>query len=206
VKPFSILLNFFRSGNFQVKGVEKIFFGIGNPGLQYADTRHNAGFMAIDLFAKSFKKISSHRFDSWDIDIVMLDKHVIGLVKPKTFVNLCGNAFSSVIDKVGCQVSSCLVIVDDYNLPLGAIRLRSKGSDGGHNGLKSIIANVGDEFPRLRIGIGPLPENVKTVDFVLDKFGLEERQNLQEALLKSRSVMETYISRGINAAMNAYNK
>jgi peptidyl-tRNA hydrolase, PTH1 family len=185
---------------------EKVFFGIGNPGRQYRDTRHNAGFLAIDKFASAASSREAYRKASWEAIYCKREGLSAALVKPMTYVNRCGEALVDIIKRTGCPLSSCLVIVDDYHLPLGKIRMRPGGSDGGHNGLKSIIAAVGTQFPRLRIGIGPIPEGMDSVQFVLGEFGQVETAAVQSALTKADEAMLLFARQGIEKAMNEYNK
>ena len=111
----------------------------------------------------------------------------------------------AIIEQTQCPLASCLVVVDDYHLPLGTLRLRRSGSDGGHNGLKSIIQAVGPGFPRLRIGIGPLPGSMDPIDFVLGKFESAESALLDESLNRSAEAMKMFMLRGIDAAMGVFN-
>ena len=186
--------------------VEKVFFGIGNPGWRYRKTRHNAGFAALDQFESLASSQKVYRRDSWEAVLCKREGLSIALVKPKTYVNRCGEALADCIKQLGCPLSSCLVIVDDYHLPLGKNRIRPGGSDGGHNGLKSIIAAVGNEFPRLRIGIGPISDDMDSVEFVLGHFRSDEISALQSALTKADEAMLMFARQGIEKAMNAFNR
>jgi len=206
VRLFSFLIDFFNGPKVPLHRVERIFFGIGNPGSQYADTRHNVGFAVLDSIASSLKNISKYRGGSWNMLIGSREGIVIALVKPTTFVNLSGKAFSDVLAKTGLSLHCCVVIVDDYHLPLGAIRLRPKGSDGGHNGLKSIIERSGEGFARLRVGIGPLPAGMPSVEFVLGKFTPQEIPAVAETLQKSEEALMHIAVQGIDSAMNRFNK
>lgn len=186
--------------------VDGIFFGIGNPGPGYSATRHNAGFMAIDRLAGSLKMRSKRRLTAAaEVETGRLENFRCALVKPQTYVNRCGGALRAIVEQTQCPLASCLVVVDDYHLPLGTLRLRRSGSDGGHNGLKSIIQAVGTGFPRLRIGIGPLPGSMDPIDFVLGKFEGAESALLDESLNRSAEAMKMFMARGIDAAMGAFN-
>jgi PTH1 family peptidyl-tRNA hydrolase len=189
-----------------IGGAEKVFFGIGNPGRSYQNTRHNAGFLALDQFAGAASCREVYRKASWEAIYCKREGFSAALVKPKTYVNRCGEALADFIKRAGCPLSSCLVIVDDYHLPLGKTRMRPGGSDGGHNGLKSIIAAVGPEFPRLRIGIGPIPEGMDSVQFVLGEFNQGESSAVRSAIAKADEAMFTFAKFGIEKAMNQYNK
>ncbi len=154
-----------------------IIFGLGNPGLKYRLTRHNAGHIFIDRFAKSRKKRYSRK-DRYSIARCRLRGKEFLLIKPKCWMNECGFTIAMILSEVSREF---LVVLDDIYLPLGRIRLRSKGSDGGHLGLRSIISALGrSDFPRLRIGIGS-PE-VDAVDYVLEKFNDDESRVLNEVL------------------------
>jgi peptidyl-tRNA hydrolase, PTH1 family len=185
--------------------VDRIFFGIGNPGLRYKNTRHNVGFAAIDRMSRTLEAVSRYRIDGGNVIVGRRDGFICALVKPMTYVNQCGAALRACIEKTRCPLESCLVIVDDYHLPLGTLRLKRGGSDGGHNGLKSIIEHVGTDFPRLRIGIGPLPGLVGAMEFVLGRFTAQETALLKNTFQKAEEAMVAFALQGIDAAMNAFN-
>lgn len=149
--------------------------GLGNIGSEYENSRHNAGFAVIDRVAEILKV---ERFDSTDLYYLaekkQNDSRII-LSKPKTLMNRSGLAVVELLEKFSLEPTEILVVTDDFNLPLGTIRFRENGSAGGHNGLGSIIETLATEnFPRLRLGIGPLPDNIDTVDFVLGHFSDNE--------------------------------
>jgi PTH1 family peptidyl-tRNA hydrolase len=206
VATVSAFIAFLCGRNRPVGPVEKVLFGIGNPGNRYKKTRHNAGFSAIDWFARSAINKTKFRRGKWEAILCKRESLSFALVKPKTYVNRCGESLVDCIELMQCPLSSCLVIVDDYHLPLGTIRIRPGGSDGGHNGLKSIIERVGTKFPRLRIGIGPLPDNTESIGFVLGSFNKNEQSILQNAMTKAEGAMLLFAQRGIDAAMNAFNE
>jgi PTH1 family peptidyl-tRNA hydrolase len=193
-------------GNRAIGPVDKVFFGIGNPGRRYENTRHNAGFSAIEWFACNAVSRMNCRRATWEAVICTCDDLSVALVKPKTYVNNCGDALSDCLKVFKCPLSACLVVVDDYHLPLGKVRIRPGGSDGGHNGLKSIIERVGADFARLRIGIGPLPDSSDIVGFVLGRFSSDELAVLKAVLAKAEEAMAKFARSGIDAAMNAYNR
>lgn len=185
--------------------VDKIFFGVGNPGLRYENTRHNIGFAALFRVSRSLSGLSKYRFDAGEVIVGRRDGLRCALVKPMTYVNQCGEALREIIEKTNCALDSCLIIVDDYHLPLGTLRLRRSGADGGHNGLKSIVEQVGTAFPRLRIGIGPMPGSVSAMEFVLGKFDAHEAALLKNALQRASEAMMVFAFQGIDAAMNGFN-
>ena len=206
MRPFSFFSGLFRGPTIPWDRVQFIFFGIGNPGRRYRETRHNIGFAVIDDMSRSLKEISKRRGDTWTVTVGRLLGLTVALVKPTTYVNACGKAFSAIIAQSSLPLKSCMVIVDDYHLPLGAIRLRPKGSDGGHNGLKSIIEEVGVEFPRIRVGIGPLVQEIPIINFVLGEFTEHERNGLEEVIQKTEAALTHFATQGIDAAMNKYNR
>jgi len=205
----AFLLSLFRR-NRPVGRVEKILFGIGNPGGAYADTRHNAGFSAIDWLEEKVAAPARHSDPAWEATVCTWESMRVALVKPKTYVNRCGAALVACLERMQCPLSSCLVIVDDYHLPLGTIRIRPGGSDGGHNGLKSIIGSVGSmDFARVKIGI-ERPESAgierrEVVDHVLSDFDATDRKIAEEAVSRAVSAVETVLECGLETAMNRFN-
>lgn len=201
---------FFRFFSFfqpvsSIGACQTIITGIGNKGRQYIGTRHNIGFMVIDEIEKklSGKKIF-YKFNS-RIAVGTLDNRPIMLVWPRTYVNRSGVALAQLLKQCAVPASNCLVAVDDFNLPLGTIRLRQNGSHGGHNGLKSLVQHIGDQFPRLRIGIGPLPGQCSIIDFVLGQFTETESKQLHSVLQRATMAAECYSAQGIQSAMSKYN-
>jgi PTH1 family peptidyl-tRNA hydrolase len=181
--------------------------GLGNPGTEYEGTRHNAGFMAVDLLATKLG-----RFTGWRRDGASLrgegraGRHRITLAKPQTYMNKSGQAVRDLI-REGWIPSEILVVLDDVYLPLGSIRLRVGGGTGGHQGLESILAEVGtSEFPRLRIGVGPAPRSADLPEYVLAPFHEEERARLPEALEGAASAAFDASSSGLTQAMNRWNR
>lgn len=181
--------------------------GLGNPGRQYEQTRHNAGFMALDIFAQRF----TADFAKWQNDKglfakTQLNGHTLYLLKPLTFMNLSGHAVRSLAGFYKIPAKNLLVIFDDMSLPLGTVRLRAGGSAGGQNGMKHIIEQMGtQDIPRLRIGIGPRPAFFEGKDFVLSKFSPQETPVLKQAFIKADSAIYDFITNGIDAAMTKAN-
>jgi PTH1 family peptidyl-tRNA hydrolase len=174
-----------------------IILGLGNPGDKYANTRHNVGFMVLERIAKSSKNWKSGpNYLYHDLNI---SGEKVKLVKPMTFMNLSGEVFKYL------PHDDIIVVYDDLALPLGKIRIRKDGSAGGHNGIKSIIAHIGQTFPRIRIGIGPKPQNVDAADYVLSDFTAEEFEKLQKVIDITVEAIELIVSQGIDKAMNKYN-
>lgn len=185
-----------------------LIVGLGNPGDEYEWSRHNLGFMLIDKLAADAGITVKRRECRSLVGNAVVEGRRARLVKPQTFMNLSGEAVACLIARheVSDVAQSLIVISDDLALPLGAIRLRVRGSAGGHNGLKSIIAATGtNEFIRLRIGIQPEHPVSDTRDFVLSKIPRAERPAVQEALERSAEALRTVFRDGVAKAMSLYN-
>lgn len=185
-----------------------LIVGLGNPGEEYAATRHNLGFMLIDKLAGEEGIAVKRRECNSLVGQGNVEGDVTKLVKPHTFMNLSGIAVSCLLRKVEHdeRVKQLVVISDDLALPLGKIRIRERGSAGGHNGLKSIIAEIGtDEFIRLRIGIQPDHPLSDSKRFVLDRFSATERSVVTETIAKSVQAVRTIIRDGALKAMQEFN-
>ncbi|MGB2630010.1 MAG: aminoacyl-tRNA hydrolase [Candidatus Omnitrophota bacterium] len=184
----------------------KIIVGLGNPGLKYRNTKHNVGFKVVDLLAKKHRcGIRKKGFHGAYGTGRIAGQEVI-LFKPLTFINLSGEAVEAICASRLEDIKDLLVISDDINLSLGNIRLREKGSSGGHNGLQSIIERVGSNFARLRVGIeaGEIIEDAAA--YVLSPFPRRVRSGLGDVLEKSAECAEAWLAKGVRAAMNNYNK
>lgn len=185
----------------------KLIVGLGNPGQQYARTRHNIGFMVIDYLSEKLGvKVDKIKFKSL-IGEGFVGTEKIVLAKPQTYMNLSGEAVLDLIQWYKAEPCDLLVIYDDMDLPLGKLRLRLKGSAGGHNGMKSIIHLIqSDSFPRLRIGIGrPKNDNVESVNHVLGRFGEEEDLIMTGAVKQAGETVVNIIEEGPERAMNFVN-
>lgn len=185
-----------------------IVVGLGNPGSQYEQTRHNNGFMALDLFAaKHNVKVNEGKFHALCARIVVSDVGVL-LMKPQTFMNNSGVAVKEAVDFYKTDPSHVLVFSDDISLDVGRIRIRKSGSAGGHNGLKSIIAMLGgDSFPRVKIGTGNKPHpDYDLADWVLGRYGKEDFEKLSAALDHAADAAELVIRGQIEEAMNKFNR
>lgn len=180
--------------------------GLGNPGEEYAETRHNLGFMLVDkLAAKSDISVKRRECQAL-IGAGTIAAERVNLIKPQTFMNLSGEAVSCLNAKYESDAKSLIVISDDLALPFGAIRLRQRGSAGGHNGLKSIIASLRtNEFMRLRIGIQPEHPLSDAKKFVLSEFSREEKRALDEILERGAQAVRAVIGDGIAKAMSLFN-
>ena len=184
-----------------------VIVGLGNPGDEYAQTRHNLGFMLVDkLAADAGVKVKRHECQSL-VGSAIVENQRVKLAKPQTFMNLSGEAVGCLISRgEGGAADSWIVISDDLALPFGTIRLRQRGSAGGHNGLKSIIAALGtNEFIRLRIGIQPEHPLSDTRRFVLDGFTRAEKESLPDILERAAEAARTVLRDGVLKAMSLFN-
>lgn len=184
----------------------KLLVGLGNPGKEYEKTRHNAGFMCVDEVAKK----CSLNFDTKKFKALMAVGNIQGekviLMKPQTYMNLSGEAVGECVRYFNIPLEDICVIMDDLDLPIGKIRLREKGSSGGQNGVKNIIAHLGSqEFKRIRIGIGH-DRKYDTKDYVLGKIGKEDAKDYEDAISRASNAAYDFItSRPFNRIMGDYN-
>jgi len=183
----------------------KVVVGLGNPGQRYAGTRHNIGFLVIDYLAESPR---AGRFQSrfqGQVGELIEDGEKILLVKPETFMNLSGRCVREVLNFYQVPVEDLLVVCDDINLPLGKLRVRARGSDGGQKGLRDIRNHLGtDEYARLRVGIDA-PGQSDAADYVLSRFRPSEKPVIEEAVAKAAEAVVFWTRHGIEATMNKYN-
>lgn len=197
----------------------KLIAGLGNYGDKYEYTRHNIGFLILDDFIKSFKKEFYKGRGDWLESKLIIDEEEIYLIKPLTYMNRSGVAIKEFIDKANEGSSETglsrirnidiLVIVDDFNIKTGSIRVRKKGSDGGHNGLSNIIYHLNsDEFPRMRVGIGndELMKNVNIIDYVLGEFTDGELETGKKLSKVYNDCILSFIKHGLTKTMNSFNK
>jgi len=181
----------------------KLIVGLGNPGRQYEDTRHNVGFMLLDRLALG-AGVAFSSAPKWQSHLAKLPDDGTLLVKPQTFMNLSGRAIQQILSFHKWSVDQMLVIYDDVALPLGTLRFREKGSAGGHNGIKSILQHLGtDVFPRLKIGIGSSDPG-EMVGHVLGKFSPDERPILENTLATAYQAVQLARSQGIAVAANRH--
>ncbi len=184
-----------------------VVFGIGNPGPEYDGTRHNLGFRVVDALAAEARG----RFDPLPgppgtVARVRLEGMPALLVKPLTYVNRCGPVLAALVEREGIALLQCLVVLDDFHLPLGRVRLREGGSDGGHNGLRSLVESLGTEaFPRLRLGVGE-PPGVPAERYVLEPFPPEEREAAENAVTKGAEGVRLWLRLGAERAMGELNR
>ena len=183
-----------------------IIAGLGNPGLQYMGTRHNAGFSVIDELADKHNISIDTAKHKGMIGKGVIDGQKVILVKPMTYMNNSGECIREVMDYYKVDIDDLIVIFDDISLVPGKLRIRAKGSAGGHNGIKSIIAHLGsDGFKRVKFGVGDKPKGWDLADWVLGKFPSEEFEALREGNKKACEAVECIMSEGIESAMTKYN-
>ncbi|MBR6138450.1 MAG: aminoacyl-tRNA hydrolase [Prevotella sp.] len=182
-----------------------LIVGLGNPGDEYADTRHNTGYMILDAFAKASNIVFSDKRYGYVAETSLKGRKVI-LLKPTTFMNLSGNAVRYWLNKENIEQQRLLVVVDDVALPLGTLRLKAGGSNGGHNGLGHIQQLIGQDYARLRVGIGnDFPRGMQ-VDWVLGHYSEEEMKVLAPQMDVAVEEIKSFVLAGINITMNQYNK
>ena len=182
--------------------------GLGNPGRDYVNTRHNIGFDVIDVIAaQEHISVTEKKHRALIGKGIIAGQKVI-LIKPQTFMNLSGESIRSLLDYYKAdETQELLVISDDISLPVGQIRIRKKGSAGGHNGLKNIIAHLGhDAFLRIKMGVGEKPSGYDLVDYVLGHFDKNDRELMDQAAEKAADAIRVILSEGTDAAMNLYNR
>lgn len=197
---------FFKKKEDMSGGVEYLIVGLGNPDRKYENTRHNAGFMTVDTLAEQIGvRIDRIKYKSLCATGVIEDKKVL-LMKPSTYMNNSGQAVVEAMNFYKVPPEKVIVIFDDISLDVGKMRIRRKGSDGGHNGIKNIIYLSGsDMFPRVKIGVGHKPEKWDLADWVLSNFTSDEAKTLQETAKKACTAVELIIGGSIDKAMNQFN-
>ena len=198
-------MRFFRSAiGHRPSAIRHLIVGLGNPGKDYEGTRHNVGYMAVDVLAKRHRIHVKARRNKAQIGEGTIGDEKVILAKPLTFVNLSGEAVSGLMRRYRLNVEDVIVITDDVNLPVGRLRIRPNGSAGGHKGLKSIILSLGtQDFIRIRIGIGAPDRGM--VDYVLSRFTREERPIIKQAVTRAADAVEAILASGLDQAMNEFN-
>ena len=179
--------------------------GLGNPGYEYDGTRHNIGFRVVDEIAKAAGATWEDKRYGFVANIRVKSAQLV-LLKPTTFMNLSGNAVRYWLDKENIALENMLVVVDDLTLPTGTLRLRAKGSDGGHNGLKHIAQLIGQNYARLKFGIGNDFPRGAQADFVLGKFCTEDEAIIEKQLPTACEMVKSFCLAGITITMNQFNK
>jgi len=185
----------------------KLIVGLGNPGPEYRDTRHNVGFMVADALVDRWRVSDQWRekFEALLIKTMVREESVV-LAKPLTFMNLSGRAVAALAGFYKIDPSDIFIVTDDVALPVGRLRARREGGAGGHNGLKSIIQSLGlQAFPRMRVGVGRGDSRRDLADHVLGRFEADERDMVSAAVLRAADATEMFLSEGIERVMNAFN-
>ncbi len=185
-----------------------LIVGLGNPGKEYQNTRHNIGFDVIDVIARQENISVTEKKHKALIGKGIIAGRKVILAKPQKYMNLSGESVRSLLDYYKAdETEELLVVSDDISLPPGQLRIRKKGSAGGHNGLKNIIAHLGhDCFQRIKMGVGEKPEGYDLVDYVLGRFDGTDRKIMDQAALAAADAVRLILTEGADAAMNLYNK
>ena len=185
-----------------------IIAGLGNPTMQYEGTRHNAGFDVIDALADKYNISVDGRKNRAYIGKGIIEGQKVLLVKPQTYMNLSGESIGGLVDYFKIDEEQDLIVIyDDISLPPGQIRIRKKGSAGGHNGIKNIIAHLGTQvFPRIKVGVGEKPKKNDLADYVLSHFTKAEREEMEEGYQKAIQAVEKILAGEMEAAMNEFNR
>ncbi|MBP5257990.1 MAG: aminoacyl-tRNA hydrolase [Prevotella sp.] len=182
-----------------------LIVGLGNPGAEYAKTRHNIGYMVLDAFAKASNTVFEDKRYGYVAETSIKGRKLF-LLKPTTYMNLSGNAVRYWLNKENIDEKRLLVVVDDVALPLGGLRLKGSGSNGGHNGLGHIQQLIGQQYARLRVGIGNDFARGSQIDWVLGEFTEEEREVLLPQIDTCGDIIKSFVLAGIDITMNQYNK
>lgn len=183
-----------------------IIVGLGNPSKQYEGTRHNAGFMTLDVLADRYNIDISEKKHKALCGKGVIEGNKVVLLKPQTFMNLSGESVRAAADFYKVAPEEIIVIYDDISLEPGQLRVRKKGSAGGHNGMKNIIAHLGtQDFPRIRVGVGEKSAGMDLADYVLGRFSKGERELLEEAFKEGAQAAVAILCDGIESAMNQFN-
>lgn len=198
---------FKRSKGIAPGPIEFLIVGLGNPGKNYEFTRHNAGFLTLDHIASELDTEINNLKNNALVADVVINNHRCLLVKPQTFMNNSGTAVRDIAKFYKIPPEKIIVIFDDISLPCGKLRIRRKGTDGGHNGIKSIIYHINsDQFPRIKIGVGAKPNpEYDLADWVLSKFGKDDTEQLKAAITKATEVLPFILDGEIDKAMNKAN-
>ena len=182
-----------------------LIVGLGNPGYEYDGTRHNIGFRVVDALAKDAGATWEDKRYGFVANMRVKNAQIV-LLKPTTYMNLSGNAVRYWVEKENIAPENMLVVVDDLSLPVGTLRLKGKGSDGGHNGLKHIAQLMGQNYARLKFGIGNDFPRGAQADFVLGKFSAEDESIIEKQLSTACEIVKSFCLAGITITMNLFNK
>lgn len=186
---------------------ERLLFGLGNPGSRYRKTRHNAGWQTLDLLAEQHGTVFKRtRLLHGEVADFRVGPVRIRMARPHSFMNRCGPVYRRALEVYDLDPTDALVVIDDFALPFGRLRLRADGRPGGHNGLKSIQEALGGPvYPRLRLGIGPVPERVDPADYVLKRYDAAQRRELPDLLDRAAEACLLWAQGGLQEAMNRFN-
>ena len=185
----------------------KIIVGLGNPGAKYAGTRHNVGFSVILKLADKYNISLTEKKHKAEFGKGIIEGEKVILAMPQTYMNLSGESVRELMDYYKCDCSDIIVIYDDIDLAVGRLRIREKGSAGGHNGMKNIILHLGSqEFTRIRVGVGQKPKNMDLADYVLSRFPKDERVLMEEAFERAGEAAICMMNDTMEHAMNQFNK
>lgn len=184
----------------------KIIVGLGNPTKEYAGTRHNIGFSVITDISDSYGILVDTKKHKALIGKGIIEGEKVILAMPQTYMNLSGESVREILDFYKCGKEDLIVIYDDISLDVGKLRIRTKGSAGGHNGIKNIIAHLGsDEFTRIKVGVGEKPKGMDLADYVLGRFKKDELEAIRESVARATKAVAVIIADGESAAMNQFN-
>lgn len=185
----------------------KIIVGLGNPGRNYAQTRHNLGFWVLDHLSLRWQiRLGAHKFKAKYGRGNVAGQQVL-LIKPQTFMNLSGESVGGFVDFYRLDLARLLIIYDDLDLEPGSLRIKGSGSAGGHRGMASIISRLGSsEFPRLRLGIGAPPEFLDAAEYVLQEIEASQVKFIEDACLRAAQAAEMWLAEGLSATMNCFNR
>lgn len=185
----------------------KLIVGLGNPGTNYSDSRHNIGFSVVKALAKAYDV--DFRKDNGAFSLsgkARIEDTAVVLSMPYTFMNLSGSAVKALANKYKIELDALLVVCDDVDLEFGRLKIRAKGSSGGHRGLKSIISSLqSQDFSRLRIGVGRPSQGTDTADYVLSRFSKEEKSELKDIISEASDCCKAWVSKGVTESMNLFN-
>ena len=183
-----------------------IIAGLGNPDGRYENTRHNVGFEVIDILSDRMGICADEKKHRALCGRGVLEGQKVILLKPQTYMNLSGESVRAAADFYKAEPKNIIVVYDDISLEPGQLRIRGKGSAGGHNGIKNIIAHLGtQEFPRVKVGIGEKPKGMDLADYVLSRFSQGERETMREAYKEAAEAVAVMVGQGIDEAMNRFN-
>ena len=183
-----------------------LLIGLGNPGREYKDTRHNFGFMLIDRIAVRLNARGMKVQSKAIITDAMYEDHKLILAKPQTYMNLSGQSVQGLVHFYKIPLTNLMVLSDDLDIPFGTIRIRAAGGPGGQRGLSSVIESLGTkDFPRLRLGIGRPPGRMDPANFILQNFSRDEMKSISEILDAGADAVLEFVNNGLNAAMNKFN-